>query len=203
MLVKLLFKLAPEVYGDRSSIEHVHSGFVWIEGNTPPAALAVSAHGDINQDFGLAGPAEEAPRPTNTLALPRPCVSSEEFDKRFRKKLLRKVTLFRDVDGKLLPPLPDDVVVAGTPEARAFEDAGIEVQLIRAETLIDEGFENDFLFELAPTHKRRPKPQPKPPSKEVVAKGQAARIASVPPGKASAVTIPRTSVGARLEQVPA
>jgi hypothetical protein len=95
--------------------------------------------------------------------------------------------LFRDADGKLFPPLPDDVVVAGTPQARAFEDAGIEVKLVRAETLLDEGFENDFHFELAPTHKRKPRPQPKPAplSKEVAAEAQAAKIAS-PPGKASA-----------------
>jgi hypothetical protein len=100
---------------------------------------------------------------------------------------LRIVTLFRDAEGKLFPPLPDDVVVAGTPQARAFEDAGIEVKLVRAETPIDEGFENDFLFELAPTHKRKPKSQPKPaPLSKEAAKAQAAKIASVPPGKASA-----------------
>ena len=166
----------------------MHSGFVWIEGSTPAAALPVPVHGDFNQDFGLATPREEMRRPTNTLALPRPCANSEQFDKRFRKKLLRIVTLFRDADGKLFPPLPDDVVVAGTLQARAFEDAGIEVKLVRAETLIDEGFENDFLFELAPTHKRKPKPQPKPTplSKELAAKIQVAKIPIAPPGKASA-----------------
>jgi hypothetical protein len=63
----------------------VHSGSVWIEGSTPPAALPVPFHGDFNQDFGLATPREEVRRPTNTLALPRPCANSEEFDKRFRK----------------------------------------------------------------------------------------------------------------------
>jgi hypothetical protein len=51
---------------------------------------------------------------------------------------LRIVTLFRGADGKLFPPLPDDVVVAGTPQARAFEDAGIEVKLVlRARRLSD------------------------------------------------------------------
>lgn len=58
MLVKLLAKLAPEVYGERSTVEHVHSGFVWIEGSSPPAALPVPFHGDFNQDFGLATPRE-------------------------------------------------------------------------------------------------------------------------------------------------
>ena len=186
MLVKLLAKLAPEIYGDHSTVEHVHSGFVWIEGSSSPAAAAVTALGDGTADLGLATSREEMRRPTNTLALPRPCANSEEFDKRFRKKLLRDVTLFRDADGKLLPPLPDDVVVAGTPQARAFEDGGIEVTLVRAETLIDEGFENDFLFALAPTHKRKPGPQPAPLSRAAAAKAVAAKIAIVPPGKASA-----------------
>jgi hypothetical protein len=99
-------------------------------------------------------------RPTNTLAVPRPCASPDEFDKRFRRKLLRNVTLFRDTEGKLLPPLPDDVIVAGTVQARAFEDAGIEVQVVRAETLLDEGFENDWLRDLAPAWKPKPKPKP-------------------------------------------
>ena len=88
-------------------------------------------------------------------------------------------------------PIPPEVETAGLrayEQARAFEDAGIEVKLVRAETLIDEGFENDFLFELAPTHKREPKPQPKPAplGKAAPAKAQAPKIPIVPPGKASA-----------------
>ena len=45
--------------------------------------------------------------PTNLLAVPRPCANSDEFDKRFRRKLLRNVTLFRDTEGKLLPLIRD------------------------------------------------------------------------------------------------
>jgi hypothetical protein len=69
MLVKFLAKLAPEVYCERSTVEHVHSGFVWIEGSTPPAALPVPFRGDFNQDFGLAMPREEvlAWRLSNTI----------------------------------------------------------------------------------------------------------------------------------------
>lgn len=191
MLVKLLAKLAPEVYGDRSTVAHVHSGSVWIEGSPAPmAAPAGSAPvlDGFTADFGLAAPGEQLGRATNILALPRPCATSEEFDKRFGKKLVREVTLFHDADGKLLPPLPDDVVVAGTLQARAFEDAGIDVKLVRAETLIDEGFENEFLFALAPTHKRKVRPQPKPAplSKEAAAKAAAAKIPAEPRGKASA-----------------
>ena len=126
-------------------------------------------------------------RPTNTLAMPRPCANSDEFDKRFRRKLLRNVTLFRDTEGKLLPPLPDDVIVAGTVQARAFQDAGIEVQVVRAETLLDEGFENDWLRELAPAWKPKPKPKPAAIPKEEAATQAAEKMANaITPGRASA-----------------
>jgi hypothetical protein len=166
----------------------VHSGAVWVEGGaSQQAALAPPSGDDFNRDFGLTTPREEMKRPTNTLAVPRPCANSDEFDKRFRKKLVRQVTLFRDMEGNLLPPLPDDVVVAGTPQARAFEDAGIEVKLVRAETLLDEGFENDWLRELAPNWKPKPKPNPAIVSKEQAVTAAAEKIAkSIPPGRASA-----------------
>jgi hypothetical protein len=187
ILVKLLTSLAPEIYGDKATVEHVHSGAVWVEGGASQAALAPPRGDDFNRDFGLTTSREEMKRPTNTLAVPRPCANSDEFDKRFRKKLLRQVTLFRDMEGNLLPPLPDDVVVAGTPQARAFEDAGIEVKLVRAETLLDEGFENDWLRELAPTWKPKPKAAPATVSKEQAATAAAEKVAkSIPPGRASA-----------------
>lgn len=190
ILVKLLTSLAPEIYGEKSTVEHVHSGGVWVEGGPSQQAALPPLRGDnFNQDFGLTTPREEMKRPTNTLAVPRPCANSDEFDKRFRKKLLRNVTLFRDTDGKLLPPLPDDVVVAGTPQARAFEDAGIEVKVVRAETLLDEGFENDWLRALAPTWKPKSKPKPDGPAmtKEDAATAAAEKVAkSIPPGRASA-----------------
>jgi hypothetical protein len=191
ILVKLLASLAPDIYGERSTVEHHHTGSVWIEGsNTAPGALSAPNGTDFNQDFGLTQSRDQVQRPTNVLALPRPCVDSAEFDKRFRKKLIREVVMFRDAESKLLPPLPDDVVVAGTIQARAFEDAKIAVQLVRAETLLDEGFQNDFLYELAPTWKRKPGPKPAGPTRatqEEVARQAAERIKIIePPGKASA-----------------
>ncbi len=172
ILIKLLTSLAPEIYGERSRVEHVHSGAVWIEGSTQ-AALPPPRGDDFNQDFGLTTPRGEMKRPPNTLAVPRPCANSEEFDKRFRRKLL--------------PPLPDDVIVAGTVQARAFEDAGIEVQVVRAETLLDEGFENDWLRALAPAWKPKPKPKPAAIPKEEAATQAGEKMAkAVPAGKASA-----------------
>jgi hypothetical protein len=190
ILVKLLTSLAPDIYGEKATVQHVHSGAVWVEGGTSrQGALPPPTSNDFNQDFGLTTPREEMKRPTNTLAVPRPCVSSDEFDSRFRKKLLRNVTLFRDTESNLLPPLPDDVVVAGTPQARAFEDAGIEVTLVRAETLLDEGFENEWLRALAPSWKPKPKPKSDKPTltEEEAAAAAAENLAkSIPPGRASA-----------------
>jgi hypothetical protein len=188
ILVKLLTSLAPEIYGAKSTIEHVHSGGVWIEGGASrQAAVGLPQGGSFNEDFGLTTPREAMQRPTNTLAVPRPCADSNEFDQRFRRKLLRRVALFYDAAGNLLAPLPDDVIVAGTRQARAFEDAGMAVTLVRAETLLDEGYENDWLRELAPAWKPKPKPKPAPVSKEAAATAAAERVAqSIPPGRVSA-----------------
>jgi hypothetical protein len=193
VLVKLLTSLAPEIYGERSEVTHTHQGSVWIAGQGSQSALPAPGAMDFNHNFGLTASRDEAQRPTNVLAIPRPCVDSDEFDKRFRKKLVREVVMFRDTGGKLLPPLPDDVVVAGTIQARAFEDSKIEVTLVRAEQLLDEGFENDFLVALAPDYKRKPKPKlaaPTEAQREEAANKAAEKMAQrsdvVPAGRASA-----------------
>lgn len=71
ILVKLLTSLAPEIYGEKSTIEHHHTGAVWIEGGASQQA-ALPAPDNFNQDFGLTTARDEAKRPTNTLAMPRP-----------------------------------------------------------------------------------------------------------------------------------
>lgn len=204
LLVKLLTSLAPSVYGEKQTVEHHHSGGVWIEG----------ADADTKQINGRAMPeifsiTPQAPgaaqRPKNSLALPKPCTTPEEFDKLFRKKLLRPVILFRDTQGKLLPPLHDDVIVAGSPQHREFQDAGIEVSAVRAETLIDDGYENDFLRELAPKHVRKVQKEQavknaKPAEQvaaEVAAKigDTAARLDVILPGRASSDRSEMLTVG--------
>lgn len=165
LLNKVLASYLPGIYGEK--VEHTHNvqGRVWIEGSVPPQAQL--PHGDAGDAFGLTTPAEQQQRPINTLALPHPCATTGDFDRKFRRKLLRPVTLFWDAEGKLLPPLPDDVVVAGTEQARAFEDAGITVTLVRAEELLAEDYENDFLHALAPAWKPKPKPKSAPTPGEV------------------------------------
>jgi hypothetical protein len=154
LLVKMLASLVPG-YAEKSEVNVTHQGRVWIEGETQQPQAALPAPASFNESFGLTSRPDQQQRQTNVLAVPRPCVLSDEFDSKFRKKLLREVVLFRDGDGKLLPPLPDDVIVAGSIQHRAFQDAGIEVQVVHPTTLIDEGFENDWLKALAPGHKRK------------------------------------------------
>ena len=108
--------------------------------------------------------------------------------RRWRRKLLRETVLFRDADGKLLPPLPDDVIVAGSIQHRAFQDAGIAVDAVHPTVLLDEGYQNDWLVELAPGYKPKP-PKPEPVKTEASSPGESAPmppVAQAPPGKASA-----------------
>lgn len=154
LLAKMLSALVPG-YAEKSEINVTHAGRVLVEGESHSSQAALPAPADFNESFGLTSRPDQVQRQTNVLAVPRPCVDSDEFDSRFRKKLLREVVLFRDGDGKLLPPLPDDVIVAGSIPHRAFQDAGIAVEAVHPTTLIDEGFENSWLLALAPGHKRK------------------------------------------------
>ena len=61
------------------------------------------------------------------------------------------------------------------------------MEVVRAETLLDEGFENDWLRKLAPAWKPKPKPKPAAVSKDAAATAAAEKMAkAIPPGKASA-----------------
>jgi hypothetical protein len=160
LVSKLLSSLIP-AYSERATVEHHHSGSVWIEGQTAQPQLPSLGRDQLGDAFGSA-PAAQQQRQTNLLALPRPCVDTAEFNSRYHdKKLLRVVTLFRDSDNKLLPPLPSDVVIAGSRQHLAFSDAQIPVEAVRAETLLDEGYQNPELYELAPAWKPK---KPKPPT---------------------------------------
>jgi hypothetical protein len=57
--------------------------------------------------------------------------------------------------------LPSDVIIAGSRQHLAFSDAQIPVEAVRAETLLDEGYQNPELYELAPAWKPK---KPKPPT---------------------------------------
>jgi hypothetical protein len=193
VLVKLLTSLAPSIYGEKSEVSVTHQGSVWIEGGKAGAEIPHQKNPNdphnFEEAFALKTPADLVQRPNNTLALPRPCANSEEFDAKFRKKLLREVILFRDAEGKLLGPLPDDTIVAGTPQQRAFQDAGYEVNVVHPETLLDEGYENSWLRALCPNYKRKPpkaaSPQARPDANGHVSE-QPPPTPQPKPGKASA-----------------
>lgn len=184
LVAKLLSSLIPE-YKERSEVEHHHSGGVWIEGQASQSAAPRS-----DNLLGFDAPPAQRERPNNLLALPRPCANSEEFDQKFRRQLLREVVLFRDADNKLLPPMPGDVLIIGTAQYRAFFDARLldGATVMTPQAALDEGYENDWLRDLAPDYapKIKPKPQPEPMPAEEVAQKVAAKIAdTVPPGRAS------------------
>ncbi len=145
LLNNALAKMLPDQWGDKTKIEVAGTvGHVWIEGQSPKV---------IEQQpdpLGLSDGAEEIKRPDNTLALPAPATSSAEFDSRYMRKLLREVVIFRDPGGKVEPPLHDDVVIEGSWQHKAFVESGIEVKTHKAEALIAEGYQNDFLFALCP-----------------------------------------------------
>src|SRR5262249_52366849 len=91
IVVKLLASLAPKIYGEKSTLEVNHTGAVWIEGQAPGQGNTVLTAPDIFAGAPAGHAAVE--RPTNLLALPRPCSTSEEFDSMFLKKFLRVVVL--------------------------------------------------------------------------------------------------------------
>lgn len=177
---KLLSSLIPSVYSERSTVEHHVSGGVWVQGE--PQAQLPAPKGDAATDFGLTARPDARQRPPNTLAVPR-VLGKEEFDRKWMKPLVREVVLFRDSSGKLLPPLAGeepDIVVIGTPQYFAFKIEGIEVNAVHPQTLLEQGYRNDFLFELCPTWKEPPKPKPARPTdeeREAVAQQVAEKIA--------------------------
>jgi hypothetical protein len=176
LLVKMLSSLVPG-FQEKSELSVTHQGRVMIEGETAGAQAALPPPASFNDSFGLTSRPDQQQRQTNVLAVPRPCVNSEEFDSRFRKKLLRDVVLFRNEKGELLEILPDDVLVIGSRQYRALQDAGKNVSsAVHPTVLIDEGFQNDWLLALAPGYK--PKFVPPTPQENLAAAVNAAVVAA-------------------------
>jgi hypothetical protein len=149
LLIKMLASLAPDLYGERSEVNVTHTGHVWIE-NDPRHGMQggprpKQIEHDFQETFGMVSKPDPTQRPTNVLAVPAPCKTAKEFDQKFFKKLVREVVIFRNTNGDVEPPLPDDVIVAGSPQDIAFTQAGIEHQTVTAESLIAQGYQNDFL----------------------------------------------------------
>ena len=146
LLIKAVSALLPEVYGE--TIKHeVTVGGVLRVGTT---ASAVPPRQIEDADFTTIGAAaEDAPPPTNVLAVAERPASVAAYEQQFGGKRLVEATLFYDADGKLLPPLPEIVVVEGSPIDQAYTDAGIEHRVTSAQSLIAKGYCNPFLLKLA------------------------------------------------------
>lgn len=146
LLVKLLSSLAPDIYGEKSELTINHTGHVWIEGSTPQIKQSAPGDQNFNEAFALTEAPSAQKRPANTLAIPAPCKTSEEFDKRFLKKLVREVVVFRDEHGEVQPPFPDDIIVRDSWQDKAFTEAGIAHETVTADELRAQGYCNDFLY---------------------------------------------------------
>lgn len=171
LLVKMLASLAPDLYGDHSTVEHhhTHTGHVWVEGQ---ANKQVEHKGDeINEAFQMADKPDAVARPQNVLAVPAQ-MSTEAYDAKFtNRKLVREVVISRDVTGKVERPLPDDIIVEGSYQHRIFKEEffDIDKQTVTAQSLIEAGYTNDFLFKLVYEQGVKPSaPKPQAPPKSTL-----------------------------------
>ena len=147
LLIKAVSALLPEVYGETIKHEVTVGGRVARRrdsvGGTAEANRGCRLHADQMQA------PEDAPPPTNVLAVADRPPSVAAYEQQFGGKRLVEATLFYGADGKLLPPLPEIVVVNGSPIDQAYTDAGIEHRVTSAQSLIAKGYCNPFLLKLA------------------------------------------------------
>ena len=198
LLNKVLASYLPNLYGERSVTEHHVSGGVFIEGR--PAQAQLPAPGARDNEFGAVIPLERQQRPVNVLAVPS-LLDKESFDKKWMKPLVREVVLFRDASGKLLVPIAGeepDLVVIGTPQHAAFIEAEIKVDAVHPQTLLEQGYRNDFLFELCPNWVAPPKPKPVRPTdaeREAVAQQVAEKVAKQEIASTASLYEPQEKIG--------
>ena len=146
LLIKAVSALLPEVYGE--TIKHeVTVGGVLRVGATASAAPPKQIE---DAEFTMIGEAsEDAPPPTNVLAVAERPASVAAYEQQFGGKRLVEATLFYDAEDKLLPPLPEIVIVEGSPIDQAYTEAGIEHRVTSPQSLIAKGYCNPFLLKLA------------------------------------------------------
>jgi hypothetical protein len=146
LLIKAVSALLPEVYGE--TIKHeVSVGGVLRVGTTASAAPQKQIE---DAEFTMIGEAsEDAPPPTNVLAVAERPASVAAYEQQFGGKRLVEATLFYDGEDKLLPPRPEIVIVEGSPIDQAYTAAGIEHRVTSPQALLAEGYCNPFLLKLA------------------------------------------------------
>ncbi len=151
LLIKACAALLPQIYGE--TIRHqVEVGGVLRVGTTSAAAPVTA----IDADFTAIEDStdSDAPPPTNVLAVADRALSVEEYEQTFGGRRLVECTLFYDQDGELMPPLPQLVIVAGSPIDKAYSDAGIAHSVTPAKDLLAKGYVNQFLHKLVTPQER-------------------------------------------------
>ena len=155
---------------------------MWIEGQTAQPQLPSSSRDQFGDAFGSAAPAQQQ-RPRRTCLRSRAPVSiwRNSTPSIATRNCCGSLRCSATPKGNLLPPLPSDVVVAGSRQHLAFSDAQISVEAVRAETLLDEGYQNDFLMSLHRHGSRRSQSRRPTPSEQEIAKQAATEMAKEKP----------------------
>jgi hypothetical protein len=202
LLIKACAALLPQIYGE--TIRHeVEVGGVLRVGAT---AFAATPKQIEDAEFTMISEAsEDAPPPTNVLAVADRPASVAAYEQQFGGKRLIEATLFYDADDKLMPPLPQIVIVEGSPIDQAYTEAGFAHEVTSAQSLIARGYCNPFLLKLATPAERDqvanlkaelaagvkpPTPSAQAPAirprDEKVAAPRPTETPAAPPGRASA-----------------
>jgi len=146
LLIKAVSALLPEVYGETIKHEVTVGGVLRVGTTASTAAPKQIEDADFTM---ISEAAEDASPPTNVLAVADRPASVAQYEQQFGGRRLVEATLFYGADGQLLPPLPEIVIVEGSPIDQAYTDAGIEHRVISAQSVIAKGYCNPFLLKLA------------------------------------------------------
>jgi hypothetical protein len=121
----------------------------WLIGRDQHGAPLVAASDQLEQHAGFGLILADVDDVIEDPAQPAAAHQGAEYEQQFGGKRPIEATLFYDADGKLLPPLPEIVIVEGSSIDKAYSDAGIEHRVTSPQSLIAKGYCNPFLLKLA------------------------------------------------------
>jgi hypothetical protein len=145
VLIKAASSLLSSTYGERVAHSVQVGGVLRI--GVAPAAKSVEA--PVDASFTLLEDKGEEAQPTNTLAVAERPKDVAEFKAMFGGKRLVECVFLIDADGHLLPPVEGIVIVEGSSAHKRYSEAGIECKTVEPKTLLEQGYCNNFLLNLA------------------------------------------------------